>query len=177
MRTRRVSSPPRCGAPRRWLGCRAWCSWFLLLFILFGAFVPAHAEGRDLNLFIWSEYIDPSVVAGFEKRFDCRVTVDVYEEEESMMSKLLGGGDALYDVIVPSNQLVPALIKLRLLAPLPRDRLLNLTNLDPRFANPPYDPGNRFTVPFQWGTFGIVMRAAKGKPVDRSWGLLFDPRK
>jgi spermidine/putrescine transport system substrate-binding protein len=128
-------------------------------------------------LFIWSDYIDPTVVAGFEKQFACKVTIDVYEEEESMMSKLLGGGDALYDVIVPSNQLVPALIKLKMLSLLPRDSLSNLKNVEPQFANPPYDRGNRYTVPFQWGTLGIYQRKSKGKPGDESWSLVFDPQK
>ncbi|MBU6399814.1 MAG: hypothetical protein KGS61_05800, partial [Verrucomicrobia bacterium] len=142
--------------------------WGLLLLALPCAVVPAHAQARHLNLFIWSEYIDPSIVADFEKRFDCKVTIDVYEEEESMMSKLLGGGDALYDVIVPSNQLVPALIKLKLLTPLPRASLPNLRNLEPQFANARYDPGNRYTIPFQWGTLGIYLRNPKHRVIEES---------
>ncbi|MHB8520631.1 MAG: polyamine ABC transporter substrate-binding protein [Limisphaerales bacterium] len=162
---------------RFWFSCVSWISRSLISALLFGLAGPARAEPRQLNLFIWSEYIDPAVVASFEQRFDCRVTVDVYEEEESMMSKLLGGGDALYDVIVPSNQLVPALIKLNLLARLPYDAIPSLRNLDPHFTNPPYDPANHYTVPFQWGTLGIYLRKPKDRPVEESWSLLFDPKK
>jgi spermidine/putrescine transport system substrate-binding protein len=149
-------------------------AWLILL-----ALCPAvmGAPGAQLNLFIWSEYIAPEVVAGFETKFDVKVVVDLYEDEESMMSKLQGGGDSLYDVVVPSNLLMPALIKLGMLAPIRRDAVPNLRNLDTRFVNPPYDPGNRFSVPFQWGTVGIYMRKPKDGRVDETWGLLFDPRK
>jgi spermidine/putrescine transport system substrate-binding protein len=139
--------------------------------------VTAHAEKSRLNLFIWSEYIDPAVIAGFEQQFDCKVVLDLYEDEDSMMSKLQGGGVSLYDVIVPSNLLTPALIKMGMLARLRQDALPNRKNLDERFANPPYDPGNKFTVPFQWGTVGIYARRAKGQAVNETWALLFDPKK
>jgi len=137
----------------------------------------AQSPTNILNLFIWSEYIDPAVVAGFEKKFDCKVTVDLYDDDESMMSKLQGGAVSLYDVIVPSNQLVPALVKLGMLLPLDHQALPNLKNIDPTFINPPYDPGNQYTVPFQWGTLGIYMRKPAGKPIDETWGLIFDAAK
>src|ERR1044071_4130825 len=118
----------------------------------------AVAAKNQLNLFIWSEYIDPQIVADFEKQFDCKVTIDLYEDESSMMAKLQGGGAALYDVVVPPDHIVPAMIKLKLLAPLRHENMLNLRNIDDRFASPAYDPSNRFTVPYQWGTLGIYAR-------------------
>jgi spermidine/putrescine transport system substrate-binding protein len=149
----------------------------LALLVLLCSASPAFAQKHQLNLFIWSEYIAPEVVKEFERRFDCKVTVDLYEDEESMMSKLQGGGTALYDVVVPSNLLTPALIKLGMLAPLRHDALPNLKNLDPTFVSPPYDRGNRFTVPFQWGTVGVYVRKPKDKPVDESWSMFFDPKR
>lgn len=133
------------------------------------------AATQKLNLFIWSEYIDPAVVADFEKRHDCKVTLDFYEDEAAMLAKLQGGGVAQYDVIVPPDHSVPALIKLKLIAPLRAENIPNLKNVEERFANPWYDPGNRFTVPYQWGTVGIFMRKGD-KPVEPTWGLLFDPK-
>src|SRR5438876_7458089 len=91
-----------------------------------------------------------------------------------MMSKLQGGGAALYDVVVPTDHTVPALIKLKLLAPLRHENIPNLKNLEDRFRDPPYDAGNKYTVPYQWGTLGIYARKAKDKPIAESWGLLFD---
>ncbi|MGC4117582.1 MAG: spermidine/putrescine ABC transporter substrate-binding protein [Myxococcales bacterium] len=137
----------------------------------------ASAQKNALNLFIWSEYIDPKIISQFEKEFDCKVTVDLYEDNEAMMAKLMGGGISQYDVIVPSDYIIPALLKEGLLAPLRAENVPNLKNLDPRFANREYDPGNKYSVPYQWGTSGIFVRKAKGETLDESWGLLFDPAK
>jgi spermidine/putrescine transport system substrate-binding protein len=149
---------------------------WLVVSIVLGFCADYGSAASRLNLFIWSEYIDPAVVAAFEKRLDCRVTLDFYEDEASMMAKLQGGGAAQYDVIVPPDHSVPALIKLKLIAPLASEKIPNMRNIEERFANPWYDPGNRFTVPYQWGTVGIYMRKLAGKPIEQTWGLLFDAK-
>lgn len=136
-----------------------------------------HAANYKLNLFIWSEYIDPDVITDFEKRFNAKVTVDLYEDEAAMMARLQGGGAAQYDVIVPPDHSVPALIKLKLIAPLRHENIPNLRHIDERFASPWYDPSNRFTVPYQWGTVGIYARQPKDKPYHESWALLFDGKE
>ncbi len=138
--------------------------------------LAAHAESPTLNLFIWSEYIDPQLVARFEQQSGCKVNIDLYEDAESMMAKIQGGGASLYDVVVPSDYLVPAMIRLGLLAPLRRANVPNLRNLDPQFLNPPYDPGNQFTAAYQWGTMGLFVRTSTGQPLPQTWGLLFDPK-
>ncbi len=136
----------------------------------------APAEPCQLNLFIWSEYIDPEIVAGFEKQFACKVTIDLYEDNESMMAKLQGGGSALYDVVVPGQYMVPVMAKLGLLAELRHENLPNLVNLDEKFKNPVYDPGNRYSAAYQWGTVGIYLRQG-AQPADETWALMFDPAK
>jgi spermidine/putrescine transport system substrate-binding protein len=135
-----------------------------------------HAANYKLNLFIWSEYIDPEVVAEFEKRYNAKVIIDLYEDEAAMMAKLKGGGAAQYDVIVPPDHTVPALIKLKLIAPLRPANIPNMRHIDPRFASPWYDPSNRFTVPYQWGTLGIYARKP-AEPYHESWALLFDAKE
>ncbi len=146
-----------------------------LLFCLI-AFTTQAAK-YNLNLFIWSEYIDPEIITDFEKRHDCKVTMDFYEDEAGMMAKLQGGGASQYDVIVPPDHSVPALIKLRLIAPLRHANIPNLRNIDERFASPWYDKGNNFTVPYQWGTVGIYARQPKEGALNESWSLLFDPAR
>src|SRR6185503_17406427 len=111
----------------------------LVLFAIGWAFT-AQAANYKLNLFIWSEYIDPALITEFEKRFDTKVVMDFYEDESSLMAKLQGGGSAQYDVIVPPDHIVPALIKLKLVAPLRHENISNLRNIDERFASPWYDP-------------------------------------
>lgn len=143
------------------------------------ALVPlaGRAQENKLNVFIWSEYIDEAIVEAFEKEFNCDVTLDLYEDNESMMAKLQGGGDALYDIIVPSDYIVPALIARGLVAPLRKENIPNLANIDGQFLNPPYDPGNQYSAPYQWGTIGIYIRKAEGETIDETWGLIFDPAK
>ncbi|HWF17824.1 MAG TPA: spermidine/putrescine ABC transporter substrate-binding protein, partial [Verrucomicrobiae bacterium] len=139
---------------------------------------PLHAASQKLNLFIWSEYIDPKLIAQFEKEQDCKVNIDLYEDAESMLAKMQGGGVSLYDVVVPPDHIVPAMVKLNLLAPLRHENIPNLKNLDDKFASPPYDRGNRYTVAYQWGTVGVFARQPKGgAPITQSWSLFFDPKQ
>lgn len=152
---------------------KLWRFGFLFLLLV------CSARGEDkLNLFIWSEYLPPEVVSQFEARFHCKVVIDLYEDAESMLAKVQGGGASIYDIVVPPDYLVTAMIKQQLLAPLRMRELPNFKNLDPQFRDTPFDPGNKFTIPYQWGTVGVYARkAADGKTLDPTWGLLFDPAK
>jgi spermidine/putrescine transport system substrate-binding protein len=136
----------------------------------------ARAEDK-LNVFIWSEYIDPDIISSFEKKFNCKVTVDLYEDNESMLAKLEGGGSSLYDIAVPSDYIVPVLIKKGLLRKLNKADIPNFKNVDEKFANPPYDNGNEYTAPYQWGTVGLYLRKQEGKTYEQTWGLIFDKSK
>lgn len=137
----------------------------------------AAGEPCQLNVFIWSEYIDPEIVKAFEQQNNCKVTLDLYEDNESMMAKLQAGGTSQYDIVVPGNYMVPVMIKLGLLAELRHENIANLANLDERFVNPSYDRGNRYSAAYQWGTVGIYLRKKGNKPVPPTWGILFDKSK
>ena len=141
------------------------------------ALVGCGPKKPQLNLFIWSEYIDAKLIAEFERQFHCHVNVDLYEDPDSMIAKLAAGGASLYDIVVPSDNTLPTLIHRGLVAPMPQDHLPNFKNLDPRFLDHSSDPGNRFSVPAQWGTVGLFLRKAAGKSIDESWSLVFDPTK
>lgn len=139
--------------------------------------VSCRPAKQELNVFFWSEYLDPQLVAQFEKEFDCRVHVDLFDNPEVMLAKLAAGGDSQYDVIVPSNNTLPALVQRKLVAPLDHGKIPNLRHLDPRFTQQAFDVGNQFSVPYQWGTVGIFVRVPPGKVLEETWGLLFDPSK
>ncbi len=147
-----------------WVAAAAWLAGPL------GAAVPR------LHVFIWSEYLDPAVVRDFERRFRCEVVLDLFEDDGAMMAKLQAGGAGLYDVVVPPDSRVPALIRLGLLAPLRPERLPNRRHLEPRFLNLPFDPDNRHTVPYLWGTMGLLVRKTPGRPVPDSWAATFEPQ-
>jgi spermidine/putrescine transport system substrate-binding protein len=134
------------------------------------------AEGA-LNVFIWSEYIDPEIVKDFETQNHCKVSIDLYEDNESMLAKLQAGGTSQYDIVVPSDYIMPAMIAGNLLAPIRHENVPNMVNLDDRLASPPFDPGNVYSAPYQWGTVGIYLRKKAGKEPERTWGLVFDAKK
>jgi spermidine/putrescine transport system substrate-binding protein len=137
----------------------------------------ASAETCQLNLFIWSEYIDPEIVSDFEKEFRCKVKIDLYEDNETLIAKLASGGTSLYDVVVPSDHAIVVLRERGLVQPLRREKIPNMSNISARFLNPPFDPGNKYAAPYQWGTAGIYARKGKGAPLEESWGIFFDEAK
>lgn len=139
--------------------------------------LPLAAAPQVLHLFIWSEYIDPEVVAGFERRRHCKVTIDLYEDESAMMAKLQAGGSSRYDLAVPPDHKVPVLARLGLIAPLRLERIPNLRHLEGRFLSPPYDRSNRFSVAYHWGTVGLYVRLQGGVAPPATWGLVFDPAR
>jgi spermidine/putrescine transport system substrate-binding protein len=132
---------------------------------------------QQLNIFIWSEYLTPELVSEFEEKFDCKVTIDLYETSEGMLAKMAAGGDSIYDIVVPSNRTLPVMAKRGLLAQLRHENIPNFTNVAPQFVNPFFDPGSRYGAPFSWDTAGIYLRKPKDKPVEETWGLVFDPSK
>lgn len=136
---------------------------------------PSEPSGPcQINLFIWSEYIDPEIIKSFEQKYTCKVTTELYEDNESMIAKLQAGGTSQYDIAVPSSYVIPGMIHLGLLAELRHANIPNLANLDEKFANPAFDPGNKYTAAYQWGTVGIYLRTSQAKGFKPSWNLLFD---
>ncbi len=113
-------------------------------------------EAPKLSIFCWSEYIPQSVIDEFSQETGIAVSVENYASNEEMLAKLLAGGGS-YDIIQPSEYVVGALIKEDLLMPIDHSKIPNLKNLDPRFVNMSFDPGNKFSVPFMAGSVGIVV--------------------
>lgn len=146
---------------------------FALLSLLALSF--ALAQPREMRLFIWSEYMDPAIIKAFEQRFNLRVRIDLYESNEDMLAKLQAGGVSQYDVIVPGDYIIPTLIQLKLIQPLNKSKIPNLKNLDPKFANPPFDPGNRYSAAYQWGMSGIMYRKDR-VPTPTSWDVILGPQ-
>ncbi|MCX7868649.1 MAG: spermidine/putrescine ABC transporter substrate-binding protein [Terrimicrobiaceae bacterium] len=134
----------------------------------------AHAGPGRLSIFCWSEYIPRDVIQQFEKETGIRVSVENFASNEEMLAKLLAGGGR-YDVIQPSDYVVEALARENLLEPLDLEKIPNLKNIAPRFLNMPFDPGNRFTVPFMLGSVGIVVNTEKIKTPIRGYRDVFHP--
>jgi spermidine/putrescine-binding protein len=132
------------------------------------------AGERVLNVYIWSNYIAPETLRRFEELHDVKVNVDLYDSNEALLAKMQAG-NADYDVVCPSNYVVETLRQTGGLLELDHSALPSLHHLAPRFVDQPHDPGNRYSVPYFWGTAGIAYRRSKTGPVD-SWDALWDPR-
>lgn len=128
---------------------------------------------QELNLYIWSEYLDPDMISAFETKFDCEVIESNYENCEELVSKLQAGGLSQYDVVVPSDYIIPSMIELKLLQKLDHSLLPNLANLNDTFTSPSYDPGNQYSAAYQWGTVGLVYNTESFKEPLTSWDALF----
>jgi spermidine/putrescine transport system permease protein len=140
-------------------------------FVLVG---PAPSPARVLNVFIWSSYLPPETVKEFEAREGVQVNVDLYDSLEALLAKMQAG-NADYDVVCPSSYAVELLIAQGLIRPLDHSALPHLRNVDPAFLDRDFDPGNRYTVPYFFGTCGIGYRKSRVGRVD-SWAALWDPR-
>jgi len=141
----------------------------------------AGPEEKVLNVYNWSDYIEPSVVAAFEKETGIRVNYDVFDSNEVLETKLLTG-HTNYDVVVPSGAFLERQIKAGVYRKLDKALLANLRYLDPAIAQSAavYDPGNQYAVDYMWVTSGPGYNVAKIRarmadaPVD-SWRMLYDP--
>jgi spermidine/putrescine transport system substrate-binding protein len=139
----------------------------------------AWAAGEELKIFIWSEYMDEeNMPKEFEKATGIKARLDLYESNEEMMAKLQAGGVGQYDIIVPSDYIMPSLIHLKLIQPLDHSKIPNIKNLGAKFRQTSFDPGNKYAAGWQWGTVGLMYSKTKIKDADAaSWSIIFDPKK
>ncbi len=128
----------------------------------------------ELNLYNWSEYIDPELLSAFTDQYGVDVIESFYESNEAMLAQIQSG--VSYDLIVPSDYMVGIMIQEGLLAELNKDAIPNYNNLDEKFRTQPYDPEGRFSAAYQYGTTGLgVNLDVVGEDFDPSWALIFDP--
>lgn len=129
----------------------------------------------DLAMFNWSEYIDREQLDAFEAEYDVSVTMDTFDSNEAMQP-IVAAGNSGYDMVVPSDYFVSVLVSGGTIQALDQDAIPNKSNLGSDFTDPSYDPGNVYSMPYQWGTTGLgVNTAVVGTDFDRSWSLIFDP--
>jgi putrescine transport system substrate-binding protein len=140
-------------------------------------------EEKVLNIYNWAEYIAPDTVANFEKETGIKVRYDIYDTNEILHAKLVGGRTG-YDIVVPSSIWAKMQIEAGLMQKVDKSKLPNLANLDPTIQAQmaKVDPGNQYLVPWLWGytTVGInvdKVKAALGStPMPaNAWDLIFKP--
>jgi putrescine transport system substrate-binding protein len=137
---------------------------------------------RVLNVYNWSDYIDPQVIEDFTRETGIKVRYDTFDSNEMLETKLLAGKSG-YDVVVPTGYFLERQIKAGVFQKLDKSKLPNLVNVWPEIARglAIYDPGNQYAVNYMWGTTGIGHNAAKAKDilgagtVIDSWDYVFKP--
>ena len=141
------------------------------------------ALAEEVHVYNWSDYIDESLLAKFEKETGIKVIYDTFDSNEVLETKLLAGSTG-YDVVVPSGTFLSRQIKAGVFQKLDKSKLPNLVNVWPAIAKRValYDPGNEYGVNYMWGTTGIGYNVNKVKevlgddaPTD-SLALVFDPK-
>lgn len=169
---------------------------FFALLVLCTAVVPVFADEADdwnfseeyptaeptgvtINVYNWGEYISNGtegsldVNAEFTRRTGIEVNYTTFDSNESLYSKLAGGG-ASYDVIVPSDYMISKLMNENMLAELDFSNIPNFEHIDEQFRNPDYDPENKFSVPYTWGTVGLFYNTDYVTEPVTSWSILWD---
>lgn len=153
---------------------------FAALALCVGASAAA-AKDTQLNVYNWSDYIAKDTIPNFEKQTGVKVRYDNYDSDDTLQAKLLTGSSG-YDIVVPTSNYAGKQISAGIFAPLDKSKLPNLKYLDPQLMAlvAGADPGNKFTVPWAYGTTGLGYNVNKAQqllgkaPLD-SWDILFKP--
>jgi spermidine/putrescine transport system substrate-binding protein len=136
---------------------------------------PSYELEKEFFLFNWSEYFSPDNKKKFTKDFGLSNFVeDSYPSNEELLAKLQAGGKGQYDVAVPTAEFVATLAKGGFLQKLDKGRLPNLKYINPKFRGLPFDPGDDYIVPKDWGTTGIIYRGKDVKEPVTSWKDFWD---
>ncbi len=159
---------------------------FFLLWCVFGSLLgscsnsssPSESEEAvppTLYYYTWSDYVDSEIMAAFEASYGVRVVVDTFSSNEELLAKVQTGMTG-YDVAVPSDFMAGIMGRLGLLAELDLSRIPHSQDLEPHLTHLPFDPTQKFAIPYLWGTVGIGYNAEIVTEVPTSWDVLWDPQ-
>ena len=145
----------------------------LALMLTLPLFACGGSSKVTLNVLNWGDYIDPDLLRQFEDESGIAVKYTTMTSNEEMLVKL-ASADNIYDVCFPSDYLIEKLVADDLLYPINKANIPNLSNIDSRFLDLSFDPGNTYSVPYMWGTVGILYnKTMVTEPLD-SWNILWD---
>ena len=149
----------------------------LVIFVLLiSVFTTACGDEKpSISVYNWGDYIDKDVLKEFEKEFDIKVKYDMFETNEDMYIKLKQGGSS-YDVAFPSDYMIERMISEGMLAKIDKENLPNLDKIDKDFLDLDFDPNNDYSVPYMWGTVGIIYNTTMVDEVVDSWNILWDKK-
>ncbi len=135
---------------------------------------PTTPPPAELVLFIWADYMPPDVLAAFTAETGTEVRLITYESAEAALAAIRAG--QVYDVAVVDNEQLPALVQAGRLAEINLSRVPNFKNISANFRDLATDPGNRYSIPYNWGATGVVVRTDRLPAPITTWADLWDPR-
>jgi spermidine/putrescine transport system substrate-binding protein len=141
--------------------------------ILMASAIPALAAGQ-LNIFNFGLYTPPDLIKKFEKTYDVKVTLTEYDSNESAMAKIEAGGHG-FDIVVPSANVVPIYIEKGLLLKSEPSEMSNFKNVNPEWVDVAWDKGRHYTVPYVWGTTGVMVNTKVYKGDLNTSAIFLDP--
>lgn len=148
-----------------------------IIVVLFGiSFVMKQQDGANtdkLVIYNWGDYIDPDLLTKFTKETGIKVQYETFDSNEAMYTKVKQGGTT-YDILVPSDYMINKMIQEKLLVKLDKSQLKGLDNISPQFLGKSFDPKNDYSVPYFWGTIGIVYNEKLVKKAPQHWSDLWD---
>lgn len=130
---------------------------------------------KTLYVYNWGDYIDESVISDFEKEYNMKVVYETFATNEDMYVKIKQGGTK-YDVAIPSDYMIEKMIKEDMLEPIDLTKITTFGDIAKEFKDLPFDKGNKYSIPYMWGTVGIIYnKTMVTDPVD-SWNILWNPK-
>ncbi len=132
---------------------------------------PAAGGTKTLTVFTWADYLSDDAKSSFEKAFDCRIVIDTFDSNESMLAKLESGAGG-YDILVPSSYAVQALKRKDMLQKLDHSKLPNLSHVDPDYLSKALDPQMELSVPYMMAPTCLAYLGSKVADPDESWAML-----
>jgi spermidine/putrescine transport system substrate-binding protein len=148
----------------------------LIAALLCGCDEQHRQNPKTVTVMMYSEYFDPEMVTDFQMKTGYKLQLELYEAQENMIGKLKAAGTSHYDVIIASDVMIPQMVKLGLIAPIDTNKVPNRINIADQFKSPSYDPTNTYTLPYLWGTTGILYRDSTIDANNVSYDMLFNPR-
>lgn len=133
----------------------------------------AMADG-ELHIFNWGDYTSPDLIRKFEEVYKVKVTITDYDSNDTALAKIKTGGHG-FDIVVPSASFIPIYIQEGLLEESRPDRMENFKNMDPKWVDVPFDPGRHYTVPWQWGTTGVLVNTKIYSGDPNTSAIFLDP--
>lgn len=130
-------------------------------------------EPPIVNFYNWDTYIGETTLDDFARDSGIKVNLSLFASNDELVAKLNAGGSG-FDLVVPANDTVERLIATKLVSPLDHSLIPNIKNIGPEFANPPYDPGLKHSMPYTWLALGIGYRKSRVKTPPQSWKAVLD---